>query len=102
MTAQLAARPEDVYDDATIAGFRATGYWRDEILSGAVDRLVARQPDRVLVTDGYGALTAAELRGQAYRLATALLELGVGPGDRVQGVRQIRRGSWLWLAVSLF
>jgi acyl-CoA synthetase (AMP-forming)/AMP-acid ligase II len=84
MTAQLAARPEDVYDEATIAGFRAAGYWRDEILSGAVDRLAARQPDRVLVTDGYGALTAAGLRGQAYRFAAALLELGVRPGDRVQ------------------
>ncbi len=82
MSAHLA--PQDVYDEATIAGFRAAGYWRDEKLSVAVDRLAVEQPGRILSTDGYGALTAAELREQAYRLAGALLRLGVGPGDRVQ------------------
>jgi acyl-CoA synthetase (AMP-forming)/AMP-acid ligase II len=82
MSAHLA--PQDVYDEATIAGFRSAGYWRDEKLSVAVDRLAAGQPQRVLSTDGYGALTAAELREQAYRLAGALLRLRVGPGDRVQ------------------
>ena len=84
MTASLAPRPEDVYDAATIAGFRAAGYWRDDSLSACVDRLAAEQPDRVLVTDGYGALTTTELREQAYRLAGALRGLGVQAGDRVQ------------------
>ena len=85
MTAHPAAvRPEDMYDAVTIAGFRAAGYWRDDTLSGSVDRLAAERPDRVLITDGYAALTAAELRGQAYRLAAALLRLGVRAGDRVQ------------------
>ena len=37
MSAPLA--PQDVYDEATIASFRAKGYWRDEKLSVAVDRL---------------------------------------------------------------
>jgi cyclohexanecarboxylate-CoA ligase/acyl-CoA synthetase len=73
-----------MYDAVTIAGFRAAGYWRDDTLSGSVDRLAAERPDRVLITDGYAALTAAELRGQAYRLAAALLRLGVRAGDRVQ------------------
>jgi len=72
MTADQALRPEDVYDAATIAGFRSAGYWRDDTLSASVDRLAAEQPDRVLVTDGYGALTTTELREQAYRLAGAL------------------------------
>ena len=40
--------------------------------------------DRVLLTDGYGALTATQLREQAYRLAAALRRLGVEAGDRVQ------------------
>ena len=76
MTAYLAPRPEDVYDAETVAGFRAAGYWRDETLSASVDRLAGQ--DRVVLTDGYGALTGTELREQAYRLAAALRRLGVG------------------------
>ncbi len=82
MTAYLAPRPEDVYDAETVTGFRAAGYWRDETLSASVDRLAGQ--DRVVLTDGYGALTGAQLREQAYRLAAALRLLGVGAGDRVQ------------------
>jgi acyl-CoA synthetase (AMP-forming)/AMP-acid ligase II len=83
--AMLAApRPEDVYDSDTITAFRSAGHWRDEVLSATLDRLAASQPDRVLVSDGYGTLTAAGLRGQAYRLGAALLGLGLRPGDRVQ------------------
>src|SRR3984893_18583957 len=82
MTALPVPRPEDVYDAETVAGFRAAGYWRDETLSASVDRLAGQ--DRVLLTDGYGALTGALLREQAYRLASALRWLGVEAGDRVQ------------------
>ena len=84
MITDAALRPEDVYDPATIARFRSAGFWRDEVLSASVDRLAAAQPDRVIVTDGYAALTAAQLRAQAYRLAAALAGLGVRAGDRVQ------------------
>ena len=84
MITDAALRPEDVYDPATIARFRSAGFWRDEVLSASVDRLAATQPDRVIVTDGYTALTAAQLRAQAYRLAAALAGLGVRAGDRVQ------------------
>ncbi|MEU3984024.1 AMP-binding protein [Streptomyces sp. NPDC026672] len=79
-----ALRPQDRYDEATIAGFRAHGHWRDEILSDYVDRWAAERPDAILVTDGDGALTALRLRDDAYRLARSLRRLGVGPGDRVQ------------------
>lgn len=82
MTALRAPRPQDVYDAETVAGFRAAGYWRDETLSASVDRLAGQ--DRVLLTDGYSALTGAQLREQAYRLAAALRWLGVEAGDRVQ------------------
>jgi acyl-CoA synthetase (AMP-forming)/AMP-acid ligase II len=84
MITDAALRPEDVYDPATIARFRSAGFWRDEVLSASVDRLAATQPNRVIVTDGYAALTAAQLRAQAYRLAAALAGLGVRAGDRVQ------------------
>jgi acyl-CoA synthetase (AMP-forming)/AMP-acid ligase II len=42
-----------------------------------------RQPNKVFVSDGYGALTYRELRDQAWRLAAALAERGVVTGDRV-------------------
>jgi cyclohexanecarboxylate-CoA ligase/acyl-CoA synthetase len=84
MITDAALRPEDVYDPATTARFRSAGFWRDEVLNASVDRLAATQPDRVIVTDGYTALTAAQLRAQAYRLAAALAGLGVRAGDRVQ------------------
>jgi acyl-CoA synthetase (AMP-forming)/AMP-acid ligase II len=84
MTMPAAPRPEDVYDSATIAAFRSDGHWRDEALTAALDKLADAQPDRVVVSDGYGELTSAGLRGQAYRLGAALLGLGIRPGDRVQ------------------
>jgi acyl-CoA synthetase (AMP-forming)/AMP-acid ligase II len=84
MTIPAAPRPDDVYDSATIAAFRSAGHWRDETLTDALDRLAAAQPDRVVISDGYGELTATGLRGQAYRLGAALLGLGICPGDRVQ------------------
>ena len=52
MTTYPAPRPEDVYDPATIAGFRAAGFWRDEVLSASVDRLAGR-PAGSCLTDGY-------------------------------------------------
>jgi cyclohexanecarboxylate-CoA ligase/acyl-CoA synthetase len=79
-----ALRPEDRYDEATIARFRAEGYWRDDILSDRIDQWAAEAPDRLLVTDGYESLTTRELQGRAYRLARALSGLGVTAGDRVQ------------------
>jgi cyclohexanecarboxylate-CoA ligase/acyl-CoA synthetase len=84
MTMLAVPRPEDVYDRPTIAAFRSAGHWPDAVLSAALDELAGGQPDRVLVSDGYGELTAAGLRGQAYRLGGALLGLGLRPGDRVQ------------------
>ena len=69
--------------EATIAGFRSSGHWRDEVLVDYVDRWAEEEPDRVVLTDGYSSLTTAQLRRSAYRFAAALRGLGVDPGDRV-------------------
>ncbi|MBC2642155.1 MULTISPECIES: AMP-binding protein [unclassified Rhodococcus (in: high G+C Gram-positive bacteria)] len=76
--------PEDRYSAGTLEAFRSNGYWRDESLAEHVDRWATVDPDFVAVTDGYGSLTRAELRAQAYRLAASLKKLGVVSGDRVQ------------------
>jgi non-ribosomal peptide synthetase component E (peptide arylation enzyme) len=75
--------PEERYSPELLATFRAH-YWDPTSLSQYIDRYAAENPDRVSVTDGYGTLTRAELRGQAYRFALSLKELGIGEGDRVQ------------------
>ena len=53
-----------------MAGFCAAGYWRDMTLSVSVDRLVGQYVGCSI--DGYGTLTGAQLRDQAYRLPAAL------------------------------
>jgi acyl-CoA synthetase (AMP-forming)/AMP-acid ligase II len=55
-----------------------------------VDRLADGQPDRVVLTDGYGGLTAAQLREQAYLLA-ALRRLGADPASAGQLATMRRR-----------
>ncbi|AJE87277.1 fatty-acid--CoA ligase [Streptomyces albus] len=79
-----ALRVQDRYDEPTISEFRASRYWRDDVLSERIDHWAEETPERVLVTDGYGSLTARSLRDKAYRLAASLRGLGVASGDRVQ------------------
>lgn len=52
-------------------------------LSSVITGLAARDPDRVLVIDDGGCLTAAELEESATRLAHALRASGVEPDDLV-------------------
>jgi cyclohexanecarboxylate-CoA ligase/acyl-CoA synthetase len=74
---------DDRHRPETVRGFYETGMWRDEVLTTILDKWCAQQPERVYVSDGYGELSYAQVRGQAYRLAARLRELGVGAGDRV-------------------
>ena len=48
-----------------------------------VTRAARRFPDRIAVDGPAGSLTFAELGGRVVRLANALLDLGLEPGDRV-------------------
>jgi hypothetical protein len=45
---QGATRSQGVYSEATIAGFRSSGYWRDEVLAHYVERWAEEDPDRVV------------------------------------------------------
>lgn len=63
--------------------YRAAGYWDDDTLPAIVDRWADDGPSRPYLSDGVGALTWGEFRDQAWNLARALAERGVGRGDRV-------------------
>jgi cyclohexanecarboxylate-CoA ligase/acyl-CoA synthetase len=71
------------YTKEQAARFRQKGWWGDEILLDHLDRWTQDAPDRELATDGAGRLSYGEARGQAYRLAAQLRQLGVELGDRV-------------------
>jgi fatty-acyl-CoA synthase len=59
-----------------------------------VERILARataHPDEIVVADEHGELSATELRRLVLRLARALEDIGVQPGDRVAIVPSIAR-----------
>jgi cyclohexanecarboxylate-CoA ligase len=62
------------------AQWRALGVWTDETL---LDRLASVDGDRLAVVDGDVRMNARDLRAQSARVAAALHEIGVGPGDVV-------------------
>ena len=84
MTTSNLIRPEDRYSAEIISGYREDGFWPGGSLAESVDHWVGVQPDRMAMSDGYESLSWVQLQGRAYRLAVALKDLGIEPGDRVQ------------------
>ncbi len=64
-----------------VARYRAEGFWAGKNLADHLEAQAARQPDKVAIADRFGRTTFAELRDEARRLAVALHERGIGPGD---------------------
>ncbi|HST41784.1 MAG TPA: fatty acyl-CoA synthetase [Conexibacter sp.] len=56
---------------------------RRQSLADLLRRTAARHPERVAVSEGERSRTFAQLDADASRIANALIELGVAPGDRV-------------------
>ena len=67
-----------------------------------VESAVRRFPDRVALTDDSGSLTYRQMWDRSRRLATALLDQGVVPGDRVVALMN-NRNEWVEIdnAVSM-
>ena len=63
--------------------YRAAGHWRDQTVDHFLERAAARYPDTVAVIDGDRRLTFADVEQQSLRLAAALHDRGVQPGDVV-------------------
>jgi cyclohexanecarboxylate-CoA ligase len=59
------------------------GYWRNETLTGYLDRWATRRPDAVALVDTAGRLTWAQLARAVERVAHGLRAHGVGPGSIV-------------------
>lgn len=65
------------------ARYRAKGYWEDRPLRDVFDQVFERFAERVALIEGDRAVTYAELKRRATRLALNLLEEGLRPGDRI-------------------
>jgi 2,3-dihydroxybenzoate-AMP ligase len=63
--------------------YRDQGYWEDRALIEHYLDAFAKWPDRVAIVDDSGTLTYAELAARAEHSARVLVDLGIGPGDRV-------------------
>ncbi|WP_094286406.1 AMP-binding protein [Mycobacterium lehmannii] len=63
--------------------YRRAGYWTDEPLESILKDAVAAWPDRTAVIDDHVSYTFAELDERAERIAAALAEYGILPGDRM-------------------
>lgn len=65
------------------ARYRAQGYWDDRPLIAHYFDAFQRWPERVAIVDDTETLTYRELADRAEHVGRVLVDLGVGPGDRV-------------------
>ena len=65
------------------ARYRAYGYWEDRALITHFLPLFSGCADRLAIVDDEGSYTYAELSAASERVALNLLDLGIGPTDRV-------------------
>jgi 2,3-dihydroxybenzoate-AMP ligase len=65
------------------ARYRALGYWEDRPLFDGFTGALARYAGRVAVVDEAGPVTYRQLDQRSEHLARALLDLGLGPLDRI-------------------
>lgn len=71
------------YPAETRQRYIADGFWQEDRPQDWLARWVAADPDKPVSLGGGPAMTCADLQDKARRLATALLELGLGKGDVV-------------------
>lgn len=64
-----------------IQKFTDMGLWGDKIITDYLDMAAERHPDKAAIIDPQGQYTFAELRRLVNRVAFALLEQGIRPGD---------------------
>jgi 2,3-dihydroxybenzoate-AMP ligase len=65
------------------ARYRERGYWEDRALIEHYLDAFSKWPDRVAIVDDSETLTYAQLADRSERVARALVDLGLRPGDRI-------------------
>jgi 2,3-dihydroxybenzoate-AMP ligase len=71
------------YPPEFAAMYREKGYWEDRPLANVFDEVFSGFADRIALVSGSERVSYRELGQRAERLARHLLELGIGPLDRV-------------------
>jgi acyl-CoA synthetase (AMP-forming)/AMP-acid ligase II len=64
-----------------VAHYRADGYWADRLLVDHLEADSRNWSDHIAIVDRFGRTSFAELLDLSRRLAVALHEEGIGPGD---------------------
>ncbi|MEO3761127.1 AMP-binding protein [Mycobacterium sp. B14F4] len=89
ITAESSARPSDLttgfvpFPAGRAEEYRRAGYWTDRPLDSILGDAAAAWPDRTAVIDETVGYTFAELDARADRIAAALADRGISPGDRM-------------------
>src|SRR5690348_14101717 len=73
----------DRYDAATVAGYYASGVWRQDTFSTLLADRAAERSDTTFVTDGASSLTYGQVHQASVAVALGLRDRGVRIGDRV-------------------
>ncbi|MFG2292831.1 (2,3-dihydroxybenzoyl)adenylate synthase [Streptomyces sp. NPDC048603] len=81
--------------------YRRAGYWQGLSLRQLLDDRAGRTPDKTAAVDATGRTSYAELLSEADRIASGLLELGIGRRDRVV-VHLPNRTGFLTTVIALF
>lgn len=68
--------------DEKAQSYLRSGSWVDDTVGGALHKTAVRYPDRPAYISDEGVLTYCQLDEQTDRLAAALLDIGLEPGDR--------------------
>jgi cyclohexanecarboxylate-CoA ligase len=86
------------FDPVRAASFVAAGFWTNELITDFLDRHAAQAPSRIAFVDARRCISYAELQALSYRLADALVGLGVASGDVVA----IQLPNWIEFAALHF
>lgn len=71
------------WDEARARELKAAGIWADKTIADYAQQMLSATPDRVIVVDRERNFTVRQLHDQAQRLARALVQRGLRPGDTV-------------------
>lgn len=86
------------YAPRDVEQYQRLGWWQGLTFGDILDRAADRFPDKKAFVDPQGALTYAQARDMADRLAISLMDLGIRPQERVL----LQLPNWNDFAVAFF